>query len=116
MSAEKILIVDDEAGMQRLLARILDRQGYETLTVGSAKEALQLINSDSFDLVLTDIQMPGMNGLELLREIKAFDPSLPIIVVTAYGTVESAVEALRAGAYDYITKPFETDEIRVDRR
>ena len=58
MSAEKILIVDDEAGMQRLLARILDRQGYETLTVGTAKEALQLISSDSFDLVLTDIQMP----------------------------------------------------------
>ncbi len=113
MSSEKVLIVDDEAGMQRLLARILDRQGYETLTVGSAKEAMQLINSDSFDLVLTDIQMPGMNGLELLREIKAFDPSLPIIVVTAYGTVESAVEALRAGAYDYITKPFETDEIKL---
>lgn len=113
MSAEKILIVDDEAGMQRLLSRVLERQGYETLTVGSAADALQLIESDSFDLVLTDIQMPGMNGLELLREIKAFDPSLPIIVVTAYGTVESAVESLRAGAYDYITKPFETDEIKL---
>ncbi|NCP04133.1 MAG: response regulator, partial [Deltaproteobacteria bacterium] len=67
MSAEKILIVDDEAGMQRLLARVLERQGYETITVGSAREALQIIEADPVDLVLTDIKMPGMSGLELLR-------------------------------------------------
>ena len=113
MAGEKILIVDDEAGMQRLLSRVLGRQGYAAVPVGSASEAMQLIAADSFDLVVTDIQMPEKNGLELLRDIKAFDPSLPIIVMTAYGTVESAVEALRNGAYDFITKPFETDEIRL---
>ncbi len=113
MAGEKILIVDDEAGMQRLLSRVLERQGLTAVPVGSAKEALQLIASDSFDLVVTDIQMPEMDGLELLREIKAYDPSLPIIVMTAYGTIESAVEALRNGAYDFITKPFETDGIRL---
>jgi len=113
MAAEKVLIVDDEEGMRRLLGRVLSREGYETTTVGSGAEALQQLGSDQFDLVITDIQMPGMNGLELLREIKAFDPSLPIIVITAYGTVENAVEALRAGAYHYITKPFETDEIKL---
>lgn len=113
MAGEKILIVDDEAGMQRLLSRVLLREGYEATPVGSAKEALELIAVDSFDLILTDIQMPEKNGLELLREIKEFDPSLPILVMTAYGTVESAVEALRNGAYDYLTKPFETDEIRL---
>ena len=113
MAGEKILIVDDEAGMQRLLSRVLEKQTYTAVPVGSAAEALQLIASDSFDLVVTDIQMPQMNGLELLKEIKEYDPSLPIIVITAYGTVESAVEALRNGAFDYITKPFETDEIRL---
>ncbi len=113
MAGEKILIVDDEAGMPRLLSRVLERQGYAAVPVGSAAEAMQLIAADSFDLVVTDIQMPEKNGLELLREIKDFDPSLPIIVMTAYGTVESAVEALRNGAYDFITKPFETDEIRL---
>ena len=113
MAGEKILIVDDEAGMQRLLSRVLEKQNYLPVPVGSAAEALQLIANDSFDLVVTDIQMPQMNGLALLKEVKAYDPSLPIIVITAYGTVESAVEALRNGAFDYITKPFETDEIRL---
>jgi len=113
MAGEKILIVDDEAGMQRLLSRVLTREGYQATPVGSAREALELISQDSFDLMITDIQMPEMNGLELLREVKEFDPSLTILVMTAYGTVESAVEALRNGAYDYLTKPFETDEIRL---
>ncbi|BCR05347.1 acetoacetate metabolism regulatory protein AtoC [Desulfuromonas versatilis] len=113
MGAERILIVDDEEGMRRLLARVLAKEGHDTLTVGSGEEALQQIGAEEFDLVITDIKMPGMGGLELLREIKSFDPGLPIIVITAYGTVESAVQALRAGAYDYITKPFETDEIKL---
>lgn len=113
MAGERILIVDDEAGMQRLLSRVLEREGYAATPVGSAKEALELISADSYDLVVTDIQMPEMDGLELLREIKEFDPSLPIVVMTAYGTVENAVEALRNGAFDYLTKPFETDEVRL---
>jgi len=113
MPSEKILIIDDEEGMRKLLARVLIKYGYETVTSGSGDEALSLIENDTFDLIITDINMPGMDGLQLLREVKSFDPALPIIVMTAYGTVESAVQALRSGAYDYITKPFETDEIRL---
>jgi len=113
MAGEKILIVDDEEGMRRLLSRILVKEGYETHAVGNGEEAMQAIAQDQFELVITDIKMPGMGGLELLAELRAYDPRLPIIVITAYGTVESAVQALRAGAYDYITKPFEADEIRL---
>ncbi|HEX9873414.1 MAG TPA: sigma-54 dependent transcriptional regulator [Deferrimonas sp.] len=113
MAGERILIVDDEEGMRRLLVRVLAKEGFETCAVASGREAMQQVAVDSFDLVITDIHMPGMGGLELLDELKAFDPALPIVVITAYGTVESAVQALRAGAYDYITKPFETDEIRL---
>ncbi|MDO9080004.1 MAG: sigma-54 dependent transcriptional regulator, partial [Desulfuromonadales bacterium] len=113
MAAEKILIVDDEEGMRRLLDRLLSREGYETATVGSGKDAIRQMRADTFDLVVTDIKMPEMDGLQLLDEIKAYNPSLPVIVITAYGTVENAVQALRAGAYDYITKPFESDELRL---
>ncbi|PLX80929.1 MAG: DNA-binding response regulator [Desulfuromonas sp.] len=113
MPAEKILIVDDEEGMRRLLSRILVKEGYETAAVGSGEEAMQQVAHDEFDLVITDMKMPGMDGLQLLAELKGFDPQLPIIVMTAYGTVESAVQALRSGAYDFITKPFETDAIRM---
>lgn len=113
MAAEKILIVDDEEGMRRLLDRLLSREGYETVTVGSGKDAIRQMRADTFDLVVTDIKMPEMDGLQLLDEIKAYNPSLPVIVITAYGTVENAVQALRAGAYDYITKPFESDELRL---
>jgi DNA-binding NtrC family response regulator len=113
MAGEKILIVDDEEGMRRLLSRILVKEGYETFAAGNGEEAMQVIGHDQYDLVITDIKMPGMDGLELLSELKAYDPRLPIIVITAYGTVENAVQALRSGAYDYITKPFEGDEIRL---
>jgi DNA-binding NtrC family response regulator len=113
MALAKILIVDDEEGMRRLLAKVLTREGYETVTAASGSEALRQARGDQFDLVVTDIKMPEMDGLELLAELKATDPSLPVIAITAYGTVENAVQALRLGAYDYITKPFETDEIKL---
>ncbi len=113
MSSEKILIVDDEEGMRRLLSRVLGRAGYDAVAVGSGAEALRQVASDRFDLVVTDIKMPEMDGLQLLEELKEFEPSLPIIVMTAYGTIENAVQALRLGAYDYIAKPFETDEIKL---
>ncbi|TNF50379.1 MAG: sigma-54-dependent Fis family transcriptional regulator [Deltaproteobacteria bacterium] len=113
MASERILIVDDEDGMRRLLSRVLTREGYETSTVGSGAEALRLVASERFDLVVTDIKMPEMDGLQLLAELKEYEPSLPIIVITAYGTIENAVQALRSGAYDYIAKPFENDEIKL---
>ncbi len=113
MAGEKILIVDDEDGMRRLLSRVLTKQGYQVETAGSGSEAMALVAGEGFDLVITDIHMPGMGGLELMEELRGFDPALPVVVITAYGTVESAVQALRSGAYDYLTKPFETDEIRL---
>jgi DNA-binding NtrC family response regulator len=113
MAAERILIVDDEDGMRRLLSRVLAREGYDTSAVGSGAEALRLVANERFDLVVTDIKMPEMDGLQLLAELKEYEPSLPIIVITAYGTIENAVQALRSGAYDYIAKPFENDEIKL---
>ena len=113
MASERILVVDDEDGMRRLLSRVLTREGYETSAVGSGAEALRLVASERFDLVVTDIKMPEMDGLQLLAELKEYEPSLPIIVITAYGTIENAVQALRSGAYDYIAKPFENDEIKL---
>jgi len=113
MASERILIVDDEEGMRRLLGRILTKEGYDTTTAANGAEALRLVASERFDLVVTDIKMPEMDGLQLLQEIREFEPSLPVIVITAYGTIENAVQALRAGAYDYIAKPFETDEIKL---
>ena len=113
MASERILIVDDEDGMRRLLSRVLTREGYETSAVANGAEALRLVASERFDLVVTDIKMPEMDGLQLLAELKEYEPSLPIIVITAYGTIENAVQALRSGAYDYIAKPFENDEIKL---
>lgn len=113
MASERILIVDDEEGMRRLLGRILTREGYDTTTAANGADALRLVANERFDLVVTDIKMPEMDGLQLLQEIRQYEPSLPVIVITAYGTVENAVQALRAGAYDYITKPFEADEIKL---
>ena len=113
MASERILIVDDEDGMRRLLSRVLTREGYDTVAVGSGAEALRLVANERFDLVVTDIKMPEMDGLQLLEELKEYEPSLLVIVITAYGTIENAVQALRSGAYDYIAKPFENDEIRL---
>jgi len=113
VTGEKILIVDDEEGMRRLLVRVLGKEGYQATAAESGAEALRCIAGENFDLVIADIQMPGMNGLELLAELKSFDPALPVVVITAYGTVESAVQALRSGAYDYLTKPFEIDDIKL---
>ena len=113
MASERILIVDDEEGMRRLLGRILAKEGYDTTTAANGVDALRLVASERFDLVVTDIKMPEMDGLQLLQEIREYEPSLPVIVITAYGTIENAVQALRAGAYDYIAKPFEADEIKL---
>jgi DNA-binding NtrC family response regulator len=113
MADERILIVDDEEGLRRLLSRVLSRAGYDATAVGSGTEALRQVASQRYNLVVTDIKMPEMDGLQLLGELKEFDPSLPIIVMTAYGTIENAVQALRLGAYDYIAKPFENDEIKL---
>ncbi len=107
----RLLIVDDELHMRESLARWFTEDGYEVETVGDAKGALAALGRQSFDAIITDIRMPGMDGLELLKQIKEKDPNATIILVTAYASVASAVEALKAGAYDYLVKPFDPEEL-----
>jgi DNA-binding NtrC family response regulator len=110
---ERILIVEDEDMMRELLTKILAGEQYRIFQASSAEEALKLLQEQTYDLVLTDLRLKGMNGLQLLSEVRAFDPEIVVIVMTAYASVETAVEAMRKGAYDYITKPFINEEIRV---
>jgi DNA-binding NtrC family response regulator len=112
-----ILVVDDEKMVRSPLARNLASAGYEVREASSADEALQLLSTAGVDLVITDIRMPGTDGIELLRRAKATSPDLEVIVMTAYASVETAVDAMKSGARDYITKPFTRDEVllRVER-
>src|SRR5919109_794566 len=113
VGGERILIVEDDDLMRELLTRILAGENYHISQASSGEEALKLVQDQPVDLVLTDLRLTGMNGLQLLTEIRAFDPEIVVIVMTAYASVETAVEAMRKGAYDYLTKPFINDEIRV---
>jgi DNA-binding NtrC family response regulator len=108
-----ILIVEDEARMRRLLELSLGEEGYNTLAADSAEAGLKLAAKDSVDLVLTDLKLPGMSGLQLLEGVRRLRADLPVVVMTAYGTVESAVEAMKAGASDYVLKPFSLDEVKL---
>jgi len=111
MAVETVLIVDDEKNYLLVLEALLSKEGFQVLTAGSGPEALAVLREAETDLVLTDMKMPGMDGIELLKAIKKTDPDLPVIVMTAYGTVDRAVEAMKRGAYDYLTKPFENKEL-----
>ena len=110
---ETILIVDDEKNYTRILSAVLQEEGYETLTALSGREALDLLHAADVDLIITDMKMPGMDGIELLESIKAEHPDLPVIVMTAFGTIEKAVEAMQKGAFTYIQKPFDNDKLIV---
>ncbi len=113
MNHPRILIVDDEKKMRRILQIILKDQGYKIDLAQDGNEAWQHFQRTSYDLVITDLKMPGKDGMELLRLINKKNSDVPVIVITAYGGVESAVKAIKAGAFDYITKPFENEEIRI---
>ena len=108
---KSVLVVDDEKGMIEWLKIALEKEGYEVETAMSGEKALELSRSRYFHCVITDIKMAGMDGLQLLKKLKEEDPDVITIIITAYGTFESAVEALRSGASDFITKPFRIDEI-----
>jgi two-component system, NtrC family, response regulator len=110
---DTILIVDDEKNYLLVLEALLSAEGYETLTAQNAGEALHLLDGSDLDLVLTDMKMPGLSGMELLVECKKRKPELPVIMMTAYGTIEMAVEAMKKQAYDYITKPFQNEELKL---
>lgn len=108
---EKILIVDDEELMRRFLAETLVRKNYDVETAGSGKEALAALKKKNYDLIITDMKMPDLSGIELLRKVKESSPQTLVIVMTAYGTIETAVEAMRLGAFNYLLKPFTPDAI-----
>jgi len=110
---DTILIVDDEKNYLIILEALLAPEGYEIITEDNAFNALHLIKETDLDLVITDMKMPGMNGIGLLEEAKNIDPELPVIIMTAYGTIEMAVEAMKKRAYDYITKPFRNEELKL---
>ncbi len=110
---EKILIVDDEASVGQFLSIMLEREGYQVDAVLSGKEALEKIAQDPPHVVLADLRMPEMDGIELLTRIKEEDPRIAVIIMTAYGSLESAVEAMRKGAFDYVMKPFQIEEIKL---
>jgi DNA-binding NtrC family response regulator len=107
----KILVVDDEVNLLKTLSDILNRSGYEVATAKDGTSALGLIGKDGFDIALLDIRMPHMDGIELLERIKAQRPDMEIIIMTAYGTIETAKRSMKLGAYDYILKPLDIDEV-----
>jgi len=108
-----ILIVEDEAKMRRLLELNLGEDGFTTFSAGDAGTGLKLLRENPIDLVVTDLKLPGMNGLEFLQAVKRQNATLPVVVMTAFGTVETAVEAMKAGASDYVLKPFSLAEMRM---
>jgi two-component system, NtrC family, response regulator AtoC len=112
MSAnERILVVDDEEQMRDLLAKVLERRGYQVSVCGDGTEALAFLEKEPADLVVTDVRMPGLSGIEALRAIKELNPAIVVIIMTAFGSIDQAVQAVKDGAYDYINKPFKIEEM-----
>jgi len=108
-----ILVVDDEPNIRRVLEAVLSKEGHKVKTAENAAKAQQILAGDgSIDVLITDLIMPGMNGVELLQAAKETDPHLAVVMITAHGTIKSAVDAMKLGALDYITKPFDLDEIK----
>ncbi len=111
---KRIVVVDDEKDMRAFLEILLRRNGYSVMSFPLAQRALDYCRSNPFDLVITDIRMPGMDGVGLLKELKAIDEDAPVIMITAYASVDTAIDAMKAGAYDYLTKPFNIEEIKLN--
>ena len=109
----KILVVDDELSMREFLTILLEREGYCVEAAENAQVALQYLENDKYDLVVSDVNMPGLDGMALLERIKKISPETAVLMITAYTTAEQAVEAMKLGAYDYIAKPFRVEEVKV---
>ncbi len=109
----RILVVDDERSMQEFLEICFRRDGYDVATAGTVDEALAQLDADDFDVVISDLQMPDRTGLDLLHAVREVSPETVVILVTAFATTETAIAAMKEGAYDYVTKPFQVDEIRL---
>ncbi|MDQ3635888.1 MAG: sigma-54 dependent transcriptional regulator [Acidobacteriota bacterium] len=111
MSRKSILVVDDEKGQREILEMILSGEGYDVTTASSGEAAMKFVADRHFDLVLTDLKMTGMSGLDLLKELTDFDKSIIVLLLTAHGSVDSAVDALRLGAFDYLQKPYDSEKL-----
>ena len=110
----RILVVDDEESIREFLDIMLRKEGYEVTCAEDGQKAIETLKKKTFDMVISDLQMPNVTGLELLKHVKETYSELFFMLITAFGTTESAVEAMKMGAYDYITKPFKIDEVRIN--
>jgi nitrogen regulation protein NR(I) len=109
---KQVLIVDDEPNLRKILSAQLSRDGYDVLTAEDGEQGLQLLREHHIDLIVTDLKMPKVDGMTLLKKALEEEPELPIVLITAHGTIDTAVEALKSGAFDFVTKPFDKDEVR----
>jgi DNA-binding NtrC family response regulator len=106
-----ILVIDDEEIMREILEALLAREGYQVRMAASAEEGLELARAMPFDAAIVDVMLPGMNGVRALDELKKLDDDLPVLMITAFASVENAIAAMKRGAFDYISKPFKNDEV-----
>ncbi|MBI5234235.1 MAG: sigma-54-dependent Fis family transcriptional regulator [Deltaproteobacteria bacterium] len=111
MNMPKVLVVDDDLQIRKALVEVLQRKGFSAASAESGQEALALMEKDGFDAIVTDLKMPGMDGVELLRSVRQRASAIPVIIMTAYGTIENAIEAMKLGAEDYVLKPFSPELI-----
>ena len=111
---KNILLVDDDTGVRTVFSSILRKEGYRVTAVKNGYEAIKVIDEESFDLALVDLRMPGLDGIQVLEKIKSRRPQTRVIIYSAYGLVEDAVEAMRKGAADYLNKPFSPNELELN--
>ncbi|MBS0013663.1 MAG: response regulator, partial [Desulfobacterales bacterium] len=109
----EILVVDDDPGHRTTLKTLLKTWGYNISEAGDGRAAVDRVKQNPYELILMDVRMAEMGGIDALKEIKAYNPAIPIVIMTAYSSVQSAVEAMKAGAYDYLTKPLDFDELQL---
>ncbi|WHX41519.1 sigma-54 dependent transcriptional regulator [Mesobacillus sp. AQ2] len=113
MSATRLLVVDDEQDLLELLVRRLRRKGFDVNSAGTAEDALELVKKNEYDIGVYDIRLPGMDGIELLKETKKIQPDIEVLILTGHGTIDTAIEAMKMGAFDYITKPYNLSELEL---
>ena len=113
MKKRKILVVDDEQDVRETLESVLAKLDYDPIVAPGGKEALEMIKQNKIDVVLSDLYMPEMDGIELLKRVKTEDRNIVFLMITAHPTIETAVDAIKKGAYDYLTKPFHIDEVKM---
>ena len=113
MQDNKVLIVDDQYGIRVLLYEVFGKEGYQTFQAANGKQALEIVGNESPDLVILDMKIPGMDGLEILKEIKKINKEIKVIMMTAYGELDMIKEATELGAVTHFTKPFDIDELRL---